>query len=146
MLCCKAFQGLHNTKCRTVVTAFWQTQESYHFSYLRTPASKSRQSYLECFAAKHSGYCIFQLQHCNQWIQWKTLCQRPLGQAMISTGHAKQTPKKASSTPRASRAVPHPSTDRAFRRLTSEFGWDRVYSTKYGRWRELWVSIGLLEE
>ena len=45
------------------------------------------------------------------------------------------TQQKANSTPRASRAVPHPSTDRAFRRLTSEFGWDRVYSTKYGRWR-----------
>ena len=43
--------------------------------------------------------------------------------------------KKANSTLRASRAVPHPSTDRAFRRLTSEFGWDRVHSTKYGRWR-----------
>ena len=44
--------------------------------------------------------------------------------------------QKANSTLRASRAVPHPSTDRAFRRLTSEFGWDRVYSTKYGRWRK----------
>ena len=44
--------------------------------------------------------------------------------------------EKANSTLRASRAVPHPSTDRAFRRLTSEFGWDRVYSTKYGRWRQ----------
>ena len=45
--------------------------------------------------------------------------------------------KKANSTLRASRAVPHPSTDRAFRRLTSEFGWDRVCSMKYGRWRML---------
>jgi hypothetical protein len=45
--------------------------------------------------------------------------------------------QKANSTLRASRAVPHPSTDRAFRRLTSEFGWDRVCSTKYGRWRML---------
>ena len=45
--------------------------------------------------------------------------------------------QKANSTLRASRAVPHPSTDRAFRRLTSEFGWDRVHSTKYGRWRKL---------
>ena len=30
----------------------------------------------------------------------------------------------------------HPSADRtSFASLTSEFGWDRVYSTKYGRWR-----------
>ena len=51
--------------------------------------------------------------------------------------------KKANSTLRASRAVPHPSTDRAFRRLTSEFGWDRVYSTKYGRWRKQTANNGL---
>ena len=51
----------------------------------------------------------------------------------LKTGKSKP---KANSTLRASRAVPHPSTDRAFRRLTSEFGWDRVYSTKYGRWRK----------
>ena len=43
--------------------------------------------------------------------------------------------KKANGTRRASQAVPHPSTDRALRRLTSEFGWDRVCSTQYGRWR-----------
>ena len=49
--------------------------------------------------------------------------------------------QKANSTLRASRAVPHPSTDRAFRRLTSEFGWDRVYSTKYGRWRKHYHRI-----
>ena len=43
--------------------------------------------------------------------------------------------RKANGTRRASQAVPHPSTDRALRRLTSEFGWDRVHSTQYGRWR-----------
>ena len=43
--------------------------------------------------------------------------------------------EKASSTLRASRAVPHPGTDRALRRLTSEFGRDPVHSTRYGRWR-----------
>ena len=43
---------------------------------------------------------------------------------------------KASSTLRASRAVPHPGTDRALRRLTSEFGRDPVHSTRYGRWQE----------
>ena len=55
--------------------------------------------------------------------------------------------KKASSTRRASQAVPHPSTDRAFRRLTSEFGWDRVYSTQYGRWQQYFacgLSVGML--
>ncbi len=48
--------------------------------------------------------------------------------------------QKANNTPRASRAVPHLSTNRAFRRLTSEFGWDRVHSTKYGRWRKIPTS------
>ena len=42
---------------------------------------------------------------------------------------------KADSTRRASRAVPHPSTDRALRRLTSEVGRDPVHSTRYGRQR-----------
>ena len=41
--------------------------------------------------------------------------------------------EKASSTRRASQAVPHPSTDRALQRLTSEFGRDPVYSLRYGR-------------
>ena len=46
-----------------------------------------------------------------------------------------QRDKKASSTLRASQAVPHPSTDRALRRLTSEVGRDPVHSTRYGRQR-----------
>ena len=41
--------------------------------------------------------------------------------------------KKASSTLRTSRAVTHPSTIRALRCLTSEFGRDPVFSTQYGR-------------
>ena len=48
---------------------------------------------------------------------------------------------KAGSTLRSSRAVPHPSTNRALRRLTSEVGRDPVHSTRYGRQRELmWCS------
>ena len=41
--------------------------------------------------------------------------------------------KKADSTPRSSRAVPHPITNRALRRLTSEVERDPVHSTRYGR-------------
>ena len=41
--------------------------------------------------------------------------------------------EKASSTLRASQAVPHPSTDRALRRLASGFGRARAYSSRYGR-------------
>ena len=54
--------------------------------------------------------------------------------------------QKANSTLRASRAVPHPSTDRAFHRLTSEFRWDRVYSMKYGRWQPLFQNLKLQAE
>ena len=43
--------------------------------------------------------------------------------------------EKADSTLRSSRAVPHPSTNRALRRLTSEVRRDPVYSTRYGRRR-----------
>ena len=42
---------------------------------------------------------------------------------------------KADSTLRASQAVPHPSTSRALRRLTSEVRRDPVHSTWYGRQR-----------
>ena len=43
---------------------------------------------------------------------------------------------KADSTRRSSQAVPHPSTNRALRRLTSEVGRDPVHSTRYGRQRK----------
>ena len=47
-------------------------------------------------------------------------------------------PKKttnADSTLRSSQAVPHPSTNRALRHLTSEFRRDPVHWTRYGRQR-----------
>ena len=43
--------------------------------------------------------------------------------------------EKAGSTPGCSQAVPHPSTNRALRCLTSEVGRDPVDSTRYGRQR-----------
>ena len=52
-----------------------------------------------------------------------------------------QHKQKASSTLRASRAVPHPGTDRALRRLTSEFGRDPVHSTRYGRWQDRLIVL-----
>jgi hypothetical protein len=45
-------------------------------------------------------------------------------------------PIKADSTLRTSRAVPHPSTNRALCRLTSEVERDPVHSTRYGRQRK----------
>jgi hypothetical protein len=48
--------------------------------------------------------------------------------------------KKADSTLRSSQAVPHPSTNRALRRLTSEVGRDPVHSTRYGRQRSTIVK------
>ena len=50
---------------------------------------------------------------------------------------------KAGSTLRSSRAVPHPSTNRALRRLTSEVGRDPVHSTRYGRqrWQPIHVRL-----
>ena len=43
---------------------------------------------------------------------------------------------KADSTLGSSQAVPHPSTNRALRRLTLEVGRDPMYSTRYGRQRD----------
>ena len=54
---------------------------------------------------------------------------------------------KAVSTLRSSLGVPHPSTNRAFHCLTSEFKWDPVYSAEYGRQRALWlysISYGVV--
>ena len=49
---------------------------------------------------------------------------------------AKSSMSKADSTLRTSRAVPHPSTNRALCRLTSEVERDPVHSTRYGRQRQ----------
>ena len=49
--------------------------------------------------------------------------------------------EKADSTLRSSRAVPHPSTNRALRRLTSEVGRDPVHSTRYGRQRNSYLPL-----
>ena len=46
----------------------------------------------------------------------------------------------ADNTPRSSRAVPHPSTNRALCRLTSEVRRDPVYSTWYGRRRTVGIN------
>ena len=56
---------------------------------------------------------------------------------MKESNNSYDAKQKASSTLRSSRAVPHPSTNRALRRLTSEFGRDPVHSTRYGRWRKM---------
>ena len=45
--------------------------------------------------------------------------------------------EKADSTLRSSQAVPHHSTNRALRRLTSEVRRDPVHSTRYGRQRQI---------
>ena len=59
----------------------------------------------------------------------------------IKGSSVKQThSRKVSSTQRTSRAVTHPSTIRALRRLTSEFGWDPVLSTQCGRW-QVWSTL-----
>ena len=58
---------------------------------------------------------------------------------------AKRRVQKADSTLRSSRAVPHPSTNRALRRLTSEVRRDPVHSTRYGRQRALSLCCTVIE-
>ena len=62
----------------------------------------------------HTAVASVPAQHTGQWVN----------------------PQKADSTLRSSQAVPHPSTNRALRRLTSEVERDPVHSTRYGRQRE----------
>ena len=54
---------------------------------------------------------------------------------ILPVGHPEKS-IKADSTLRTSRAVPHPSTNRALCRLTSEVERDPVHSTRYGRQRK----------
>ena len=63
----------------------------------------------------------------------RCLCPRARDKSGVL--HAEVRRNKAGSTLRSSRAVPHPSTNRALRRLTSEVGRDPVHSTRYGRQR-----------
>ena len=58
-----------------------------------------------------------------RWRRQRTRCRNALA-------------KKADSTLRSSQAVPHPSTNRALRCLTSEVERDPVHSTRYGRRRQ----------
>ena len=55
-----------------------------------------------------------------------------------TTAPPRRPNEKAGSTPGCSQAVPHPSTNRALCRLTSEVERDPVHSTRYGRQRELY--------
>ena len=57
---------------------------------------------------------------------------------------ASERKEKADSTLRSSQAVPHPSTDRALRCLTSEVKRDPVHSTRYGRRRHETFPMTLL--
>ena len=54
------------------------------------------------------------------------------------------TTDKADSTLRSSQAVPHPSTNRALCRLTSEVRRDPVHSTWYGRRQDRWSGTHIL--
>ena len=67
---------------------------------------------------------------------YQTMCQTP--QCMTPAA------EKADSTLMFSQAVPHPSTNEALCRLTSEVRRDPVYSTRYGRQRKL--RDGILQQ
>ena len=60
--------------------------------------------------------------------------QSPIASRGIGVMEGEQV--KAGSTPGSSQAVPHPSTNRALCRLTSEVERDPVHSTRYGRQRQ----------
>ena len=66
--------------------------------------------------------------------QWRCCAKETRG-ATRSVNKTHHKNRKADSTLRSSQAVPHPSTNRALRHLTSEFRRDPVHSTRYGRQR-----------
>jgi hypothetical protein len=76
-------------------------------------------------------YCVYIYIYIRPWVtrrQQDHARRRKDGQATAQNA-------KADSTLRSSQAVPHPSTNRALCRLTSEVERDPVHSTRYGRQR-----------
>ena len=103
------------------------------------PCIMMRSSNESCLVLPDFGLgCAFDFQRCwsSLWLVWSlwSLWSFWAGRPLLDN---KTRVQKADSTLRSSRAVPHPSTNRALRRLTSEFGRDPVHSTRYGRWRHL---------
>ena len=72
--------------------------------------------------------------------------QSASSRALLAISMSRMRPRRllgneADSTRRSSQAVPHPSTNRALCRLTSEVRRDPVYSTRYGRQQTHSLSI-----
>ena len=102
-----------------------------------------------CFKASSSDYYLEFASPANlkTYSSWRTICFQSLGDWTVSwepqyNWVKQQTRKwtKAGGTLRSSRAVPHPSTNRVLRHLTSEVGRDPVHSTRYGRQR-CWICM-----
>ena len=66
---------------------------------------------------------------------WPKTLLRVLSAYRVLSAFAVLRKAKADRTLRSSRAVPHPSTDRALCRLISEVGREPAHSTQYGRQR-----------
>ena len=73
----------------------------------------------------------------SRWPHWRQTSPGAARQSRSTHANLGPAWRKADDTLRCSQAVPHPSTNRALRRLTSEVGRDPVYSTWYGRRRTL---------
>ena len=67
------------------------------------------------------------------WAPWSSGDRQTME---VNSSRISRKSMKADSTLRTSRAVPHPSTNRALCRLTSEVERDPVHSTRYGRQRK----------
>ena len=109
-----------NTRCRECMTLWSEAPRRVRLLRWRT---------FNCHRSHFGSKVLKEAMRSRSLLFWRV-------RLLWKTKPGGRRTQKANSTLRASRAVPHPSTDRAFRRLTSEFGWDRVHSTKYGRWRK----------
>lgn len=104
----------------------------------RVPVASSCQPAVRLVAA----HGIAPGPRCGRQEQWVAACLASLAGAAALVWVPPEFPdasprEKADSTLRSSQAVPHPSTNRALCRLTSEVERDPVHSTRYGRQRKL---------
>ena len=86
--------------------------------------------------ASPSDAWLAQNEMSDGWLRDNYISQEQAHRAYLASSCRCKNNEKADSTLRYSQAVPHPSTNRALRRLTSEVRRDPVHSTRYGRQRK----------
>ena len=132
-------------RCSVAVASLWCRRNVAVAPTQRRPSAAADSPY-----CRRSAAAALAGESCHRSLdcavsQWCVRCSTHMNSKFRTATFVKgRWAQKADSTLRSSQAVPHPSTDRALRRLTSEVGRDPVHSTRYGRQRgcSTYVRLG----